>query len=187
MADNHTIARPYAQAVFEVAQAGNALEAFSESLAAAKAIMSDGRVEAFLGNPALKDTERLEFLQGLLASAVGEDSVFAGGSRQGTNFIKLLLEYDRVAVLPEIADHFEALKARTENSIDVTVRSATELSGEQKAEIVAALEKRFGRDVVLVTETDESLIGGAIIRAGDVVIDGSLQARLQGLANALVA
>ena len=187
MADNHTIARPYAQAVFEVAQAENALDEFSESLAAAKAIMSDGSVEAFLGNPALKDAERLEFLQGLFASVVGEDTVFAGGSRHGTNFLKLLLEYDRVAVLPEIADHFETLKARVENSIDVTVRSATELSEEQKNEIVAALEKRFGRDVALVTETDQNLIGGAVIRAGDVVIDGSLRARLEGLANALVA
>ena len=187
MADNHTIARPYAQAIFEVAQAGNSLDELSGSLAAAKAIMSDGRVGAFLRNPSLTDSQRLEFLQGLFASAVGEGSVFAGGSRQGTNFLKLLLEYDRVVVLPEIADHFETLKARVENSIDVTVRSATELSEAQKSDIVAALKKRFGREVVLETEIDENLIGGAVIRAGDVVIDGSLQARLQGLANALVA
>jgi len=187
MADSNTIARPYAQAVFEVAQAEDALARLSESLEAARAIMSDGRVEKFLGSPRLTDAERLEFLQGLFAKAVGPDSVFAGNSRHGENFLKLLIEYDRVAVLPEIADHFEVLKANVENSIDVTITAATPLSEKQQGEIVAALKKRFGRDVTLATKVDENLIGGAVIRAGDVVIDGSLRARLDGLANALVA
>ena len=187
MADNNTIARPYAQAVFEVAQENGALDELSTSLAAGKELLSDGRVDAFLSNPTLTDERRLEFLEGLFAAAAGEGSVFAGGSKHGENFLKLLLEYDRVNVLPEISDHFEALKAKIENSIDVTVTAPAPLSEAQKNEIVAALRKRFGRDVVLATEIDESLIGGALIRAGDVVIDGSLRSRLQGLANALVA
>lgn len=187
MADNNTIARPYAQAVFEVAQAENALDELSESLAAGKTLMEDGRVEAFLGNPSLTDAKRLDFLQGLFATAVGPDSVFAGKSRHGENFLKLLIEYGRVSVLPEISDHFEQFKQETENSIDVTVTAATALSDEQKQEITAALKKRFGREVTLAATVDENLIGGAVIRAGDVVIDGSLRARLEGLANALVA
>ena len=187
MADNNTIARPYAQAVFEVAQENGALDELSTSLAAGKALLEDGRVEAFLSNPALNDAQRLEFLEGLFATAVGADSVFAGKNAHGRNFLRLLLEYGRVSVLPEISDHFEVLKANVENSIDVTVTAAAPLSDAQQDEIVAALRKRFGRDVVLATKIDESLIGGAVIRAGDVVIDGSLRARLEGLANALVA
>ena len=187
MADNNTVARPYAQAVFDVAQAENALQAISDSLNAGKALLDDGQVEAFLARPSLDDAQRLEFLQGLFAKVAGDDSVFAGGSQHGTNFIRLLLENGRVAVLPEIAEHFDALKAGIENVIDVTVTSATAVTDAQLAEIVSALKERFGREVSVATEVDESLIGGAVIRAGDVVIDGSLRARLEGLANALVA
>ena len=116
-----------------------------------------------------------------------KDSVFAGSSEHGTNFIKLLLEYGRVDVLPEISDRFDALKAEVENTVDVTVTSATQLSDAQVSEIEEALKSRLGRDVNLSTEIDENLIGGAVIRAGDVVIDGSVRARLEGLSNALVA
>ena len=185
MADNITVARPYAQAVFEVAQEHGALDHMSQSLAAAKAMLEDGQVAGFLASPALSDDERLRFLQGLFSDAVGSDSVFAGNSKHGSNFIKLLLENGRVAVLPEIADRFEALKAEVENSVDATVTSATPLSAERKEEIAQALRARFGREVRIETEIDENLIGGAVIRAGDVVIDGSLRARLEGLANAL--
>ena len=110
MADNNTVARPYAQALFEVAQESGALTELSDSLAAAKALLEDGQVVEFLAAPAISDAERLTFLQGLFAEAVGKDSVFAGGSEHGTNFFRLLLENGRVAALPEIADQFEALK-----------------------------------------------------------------------------
>ncbi len=185
MADNNTVARPYARAAFEVAQESNALAELSESLAVARALMEDGQVAAFLSVPTLSDDQRLEFLQGLFAKAVGEGSVFAGGSLHGTNFIKLLLENDRVAVLPEIANHFEALKAKVENTVDAVITSAVPLSKEQQQAMAASLKKRLGREIKVTTEIDENLIGGAVIRAGDVVIDGSLRARLEGLANAL--
>ena len=113
--------------------------------------------------------------------------MFAGSSEHGTNFLKLLLEYGRVSVLPEISDHFETLKADVDNSVDVTITSATAMSAAQQDEMVAALKARFGREINLSTEIDETLIGGAVIRAGDVVIDGSLRSRLNGLANALTA
>ena len=185
MADNNTVARPYAQAAFEVAQESNALAELSESFAAARDLMSDGQVADFLGRPSLNDAQRLEFLTGLFAKAVGEGSVFAGGSEHGSNFLKLLLENRRVAVLPEIADHFDALKAKVENTVDAVVTSAAPLSKEQEQEITSSLKKRLGQEIRLSTEIDENLIGGAVIRAGDVVIDGSLRARLEGLANAL--
>ena len=185
MADNNTVARPYARAAFEVAQENDALAELSESFAAARAVLSDGQVAAFLAVPSLTDKERLSFLQDLFGKVVGEGSVFAGGSEHGTNFVKLLLENDRVGVLPEIADHFEALKARVENTVDAVITSATALSAEQETAIASSLKEKLGRDVRVTTEIDANLIGGAVIRAGDVVIDGSLRARLQGLANAL--
>ncbi len=185
MADNNTVARPYAQAVFEVAREQDALAELSESLAAAKVMLEDGQVAEFLAAPSLTDAERLKFLQDLFARAVGEGSVFAGGSKHGTNFLRLLLENGRVVALPEIAEQFDALRAKVENTVDAVITSAAPLSDAQQQEMAASLRERFGRDVNITTEIDENLIGGAVIRAGDVVIDGSLRARLDGLANAL--
>ena len=88
-------------------------------------------------------------------------------------------------MLPEIADQFEALKADVENTVDAVITSASPLSEAQQQEMAETLKKRLGRDVNVTTVIDENLIGGAVIRAGDVVIDGSLRARLDGLANAL--
>jgi len=183
MADNHTIARPYAQAVFELANESGALGDWSESLAIAGELLDDGRVVEYLSNPAFSDAQRLEFLTGLFGKAGA--TLLAGRDKRGGNFLRLLLEYGRIAVLPEISEHFEALKARVENTVDVTVTSASKLGAEQAQAISTALGKRLGRSIRLETEVDENLIGGAVIKAGDIVIDGSLRARLDGLANAL--
>jgi len=150
-------------------------------------VLADGRVAAFLSAPKLTDAERLEFLAGLFAAAGADATVFSGGDRRGTNFLKLLLEYDRIAVLPEISAHFDALKADVENTVDVLVTSAAPLSAAQQQSIASALKRRLGREVKLDTKIDENLIGGAVIRAGDVVIDGSLRSRLEALSNVLVA
>lgn len=184
MADNNTTARPYAQAVFELAHEAGELEAWSASLDVAGQLLADGQVVQYLGDPAFTDEQRLEFLTGLFAKA-GATSL-GGTDRRGTNFLKLLLEYGRIVVLPEISHHFEALKAETENLVEVLVTSASPISIEQQDTIATALRERLGRDVNLATEIDNTLIGGAVIRAGDVVIDGSLRARLDGLANALI-
>ena len=186
MADNHTIARPYAQAAFEFANESNGLAKWSEALGVARELLGDGQVAQFLGNPALTDDERLSFISDLFASAGSKPSILAGGNKHGTNFLKLLLEYRRVSVLPEIADHFDALRAEVENTIDVTVTSAAPLSVAQQKTIAKSLTDRLGREVNLETEINENLIGGAVIRAGDVVIDGSLRSRLEGLASALI-
>ena len=185
MADNNTVARPYAQAIFEVAQENGALEELSASLAVASELLGDGQVAAFLARPSLNDDERLKFLQDLFAKAAGKKSAFGGGSQHGTNLLKLLLENGRVAALPEIHQQFEALKAKVENKVEAVITAAAPLSAAQEKEIAGSLKERLGRDVMISTEIDENLIGGAVIRAGDVVIDGSLRARLEGLANAL--
>jgi F-type H+-transporting ATPase subunit delta len=184
MADNNTIARPYAQAVFDLANESGDLATWSEALDVASQFMADGQVAEYLGDPAFDNGQRLEFLTGLFDKAGA--SVLGGKDKKGTNFLKLLLEYRRVAVLPEIAEHFEALKAVVENVVEVTVTSATEISKKQQDTISKALRERLGRDVNIETQVDENLIGGAVIRAGDVVIDGSLRARLEGLATALI-
>ena len=183
MADHNTIARPSAQAAFDVAREAGELSQWANSLEIAAQLFEDGRVAKFLSNPTLDDAKRLEFLHGLFGKA--RAATFAGGDKRGTNFLKLLIEYDRVAVLPEVAAHFDKLKDEIENAVDVTVASATPLSSAQQSAITKALTARLGRTVNLTTEINESLIGGAVIRAGDVVIDGSLRARLEGLGHAL--
>ncbi len=183
MADNNTIARPYAQAVFELANESGDLATWSEALDVASQLMADGQAAEYLGDPAFNNEQRLEFLTGLFAKAGA--GVLGGKDKKGSNFLKLLLEYRRVAVIPEIAEHFEALKAEVENIVEVTVTSATAISKKQQDTISKALRERLGRQVNIETEIDENLIGGAVIRAGDVVIDGSLRARLEGLATAL--
>jgi F-type H+-transporting ATPase subunit delta len=184
MADNITIARPYARALFELANDAGTLGPWSESLTVAGQLLADKALVEYLGNPEFNDEQRLDFLTGLFAKAGA--NIFAGDDKHGTNFVKLLLENGRTAVLPEISTHFEVLKAKVENSVDATVTSATKLSDKQVDEIATALKARLGRDVRIETEIDENLIGGAVIRAGDVVIDGSLRARLEGLATALI-
>ncbi len=187
MADKNTIARPYAQAVFDLAKDADALDKWANALEVARSLLADGSVAKFLSAPKMSDAKRLDFLAGLIASAGDKTSVLGGGDKKGTNFLKLLLEYGRIAVLPEIAMHFAALKAEIENTVDVTVTSAAPLRGAQQQAIVNALRERLGSNVKLSTEVNEKLIGGAVIRAGDVVIDGSLRARLDKLSNALIA
>lgn len=184
MAEDNTIARPYAEAAFDVAREDGVLADWSDSLNVAGQLFASGELADYLANPALSEGKQLEFLTGLFAKAGAP--AFSGDNAKGRNFLKLLIENDRTAVLPEIALHFEALKDAVENTIDVTVRSAAPLSEADRKQYITALEKRFGRKVELSTEIDESLIGGAVIRAGDVVIDGSLRARLDGLRNALI-
>ena len=119
MADKNTIARPYAQAAFELANEAGDLAAWSESLDVARALLADGQVVTYLGDPAFSNEQRLEFLTGLFAKAKARK--ISGKDEQGTNFLKLLLEYGRIGVLPEIAAHFEDLRAQIENIVDVTV------------------------------------------------------------------
>lgn len=183
MADNNTVARPYAQALFEIADGAGMLAEWSESLAIAGQLLAETSLVQYLGNPEFSDEQRLTFLTGLFDKA--GNKLLGGSDKKGSNFIKLLLENGRVAVLPEISEHFEILKAQIENSVDAVVTSAVALSKDQEQNIASSLTKRLGRDVRVTTEIDATLIGGAVIRAGDVVIDGSLRARLEGLANAL--
>jgi F-type H+-transporting ATPase subunit delta len=169
MADSSTVARPYAKALFDLASAAGNLPAWSAALGAAAAVVGDTSAKRALANPALDDSRRAD-----LVGSVGK------------SLLGLLAENDRLTALPEIAAQFDALKAQAENKVKVTVTSAVSVDDALAAQIKRALEHKLGRAVELTLEVDAALIGGAIIRADDMVIDGSVRARLQRLTDALV-
>ena len=175
MADIATIARPYARAAFEHAHAAGQLAPWGDLLARAGAAVEDERVAALIGNPHVQRAELVALL-GEVAGAADERS---------RNFIQLLADNGRLAALPQVAAQFAALRAEVENTVDVTVTSALPLTAEQSEKLVQALSRRLRRTVRLSATVDPSLIGGAVVRAGDFVIDGSLRGRVERLANTM--
>lgn len=185
MADNNTIARPYAQAIFDIARDTGTMESWAEGLVIAKKILQDSQLNDFLSKPSLSPEKKLKFISELFSEITDETMIFSGNDDRGNNLIKLLIENSRVSVLPEISEHFNLLKSELENSVNVIVSSAVPLSEDQKLALEDVLKKRFDSDIFLQTEIDETLVGGAVIRTGDVVIDGSLRASLSGLSNVI--
>jgi F-type H+-transporting ATPase subunit delta len=176
MAEKATIARPYARAAFDHARAHGALAAWSGMLAAAAQVASDPRVASLLSSPQVRPAR----LVGLVAEA-------AAAQGPARNFLELLAENRRLGLLPEIAAQFETLRTEAEKVADVEVVSAMDLDAAQQARLEKALRARLGREVRLHTRTDASLIGGAVVRAGDLVMDGSLKGRLERLASEMNA
>jgi F-type H+-transporting ATPase subunit delta len=168
-----TLARPYARAAFSMAQDENGLAGWSGALGFAAQVAVDPRAASLLLNPQLSHAEAVSLLS------------IDGAGESFSRFLALLAENRRLAQLPEIAGLYEELKAEAERVIKATVTSATELPAGELDTIRAALKKRFGREVELGTAIDASLIGGAVIDAGDVVIDGSLKGKLSRLQAAL--
>ena len=184
MADDSTIARPYAKALFDLASAGQKLGLWSEALNAAATVLAEPSAKRVLANPALDDERRAEFVR---AVSVGIKGAEVFETAEGKGLLALLAENDRLTVLPEIAAQFDALKAQAENKVKVRFISATAVDAALAEQVTQALKKRLGRDVELTLEVDESLIGGAIVRAEDMVIDGSVRARLEQLAHQLMS
>lgn len=183
MADNITLARPYAQAIFEIASASDSLADWSAALAAAGMAVEDPALAELVDDPRLTPDQLLELLQSVLAAIPDAAPLAAEGD--GTNLLKLLIENDRLTALPEISARFDALKYEAENAVDVTIVAATAIDSEQQARIVSALGERLGRKINATTDVDPDLIGGAVIRAGDFVIDGSVRAQLTRLSATL--
>ena len=183
MADASPIARPYATALFDLAHGERKLGAWSAALAAAAAVVGDAGAKRALANPGFDDGARAG-LVGSVASAVKGGELLA--TPAGTNFLRIIAENGRLAVLPEIAAQFDALKAEAENKVKVTVTAATQVDGGIAEQIKKSLEKKLGRAVELTLAVDASLIGGAIIQADDLVIDGSVRTRLQRLTEKIV-
>lgn len=175
MADFSTIARPYAKAVFELARDSGKFDAWSNRLEYWSALVAHPDMASRLEAPGFTNQDRASMLEKM-------DDQMDDESR---GFIRLLAENNRLGVMGDIRDNFETLRAEEEGEIEATVTTAFELSDAQRSNIVAALGKRLNRKVRLVETVDSTLIGGAIIRAGDLVIDGSLQGRVNNMANAV--
>jgi F-type H+-transporting ATPase subunit delta len=173
MAERTTIARPYARAAFAYAQAHDGLARWSNLLAKAALVVADSQVAKLLGNPHVRSAD----LVSLIGDACGADL-----DDHGRNFLATLANNRRLAILPQIAELYEELRAEVENVADVEITSAVALDDTQRTRLSKALEKRLRRSVRLHCAVDPSLIGGAVVRSGDMVIDGSVKARLERLA-----
>ena len=176
MAEAATIARPYARAAFEFARDSKVLAAWSEALRTAAALSQDPRVAELLSSPNVSVNQIVGFFDGLGAAA---------GDLHWQNIVRLLATNKRMRLLPEICTAYEGLKAVHENEVDVEVCSAVALSDDERRRLAESLKKRLRRDVRITTAIDPSLLGGAVIRAGDLVIDGSVKGRLRRLATDL--
>jgi F-type H+-transporting ATPase subunit delta len=177
MAEKNTIARPYAEAAFEIAHATGALKPWSEMLQALARVAADPDMEKLIDNPEVEDAVVVGLFTELCGPVLTD---------KGADFVRVLAENERLGVLPEIAALFDLRRAEAEKTIEAVVTSAFPLSDARLQEIASALAKRLGREVTLKTNVDESMIGGAVVRAGDVVIDASVTSQLQKLATRML-
>lgn len=176
MAELRTLARPYAQAVFELACGDDSLAAWSGRLDLVRQVVAHEDMQVLIDSP---EVER-STLSELIIEACGE-----GLDESAGNLVRLLGERRRLRIVPDLVAEFERLRAEKERTIEVQVRSAVELPDQRRQAIANALTKRLDRDVRLHCEIDPELIGGAVIHADDLVIDGSVRSQLQQLAHAL--
>lgn len=175
MAESLTIARPYAEAAFQIARDTQALPSWSDALARLAVVAGTEAARELIGNPRLT-VEQVATLCADVAGSVTE---------QQKNFVRLLADNDRIAVLPEVARLFEGLRNEFEGVLEAQVSSAFPLNDEQVADIVGTLEKKYGRSVKVSVNVDADLIGGVSIRIGDEVMDASVRGKLAQLADAL--
>jgi F-type H+-transporting ATPase subunit delta len=178
MSELSTLARPYAEAVFRLAKEAGDLAAWSERLALIAAIAADARVDRLIGDPTVPAERIAELIISVAGDALGE---------KGQNFVKLLAANGRLGLIAEIVVQFERLKAEDEGVLEARIVSALPLTEAQIAALTEALKARFERRVNVTVAVDESLIGGAVIAIGDKVIDGSVKGRLERMASTLQA
>lgn len=178
MAEASTLARPYAQAIFNLANADNTLKAWSDKLALLKEVAADASMIEIFSNPDIPSEQVISLFADICKDALDE---------QGTNFLKVAAENGRLEFIPQIAESFEAMRAEAEGIIEAQVISAYAVNATQKKSIAEALKKKLGREVTITTKTDKSLLGGVIIRAGDIVIDGSVKSQLEKITHSLLS
>lgn len=175
MAESLTIARPYAEAAFKLARELNALPSWSEALGRLAVVAGTEVARELVGNPRLTTDQ----VAGLIADSAGRLSA------EQVNFVRVLAGNERLTVLPEIADAFEALRNAHEGVVDAQVSSAYPLADDQLAEIVATLEQKYASKVKATVHVEPDLIGGVSIRIGDEVIDASVRGKLAQMASAM--
>ena len=173
MAELITIARPYAQAAFSLATETNALPVWAEMLKLASAVVTDLKVHEALDNPRLSAGDK----EALFLSICGDRL-----NAEGRNFVRVLVQSDRIGLLPEIRRIFDTLKDDADGVARAHIASAFPVTDSELATLKAALEKRFGKKIETSVAVDPELIGGATIVVGDTVIDGSVRGELQAMA-----
>jgi F-type H+-transporting ATPase subunit delta len=178
MSEQITIARPYAEAAFSLAREQKALPRWSQMLGLLSNVASDPRVHIALDNPTLDHAAKEELLLSLCGDALDDE---------GRSFVRVLLESDRIAVLPDIKSLFDTLKDGAEGVARAQIVSAFPVDDAQLGALKAALEKRFGRKIEATVSVDPQLIGGARITVGDTVIDASVRGELQAMSSQLRA
>lgn len=175
MAELNTVARPYTKAVFEFARDAGTIDAWSTSLHDAAQVASDDVMKSILGNPALTSEQKADAVITVLADL----------DESGKNFIGLLAENHRLALIPEISAQFEQLKANQQSNVEVDVTTAYELDEQQQQKLTQALSAKLGRVVTITSTVDKSILGGLVIRTQNLVIDGSVRAKIAKLAEVL--
>lgn len=176
MLENSTIARPYATAVFELAQETGQVEEWSDALGLLGLLVADKTMRRLITNPKVSRQQ----LQDLVFDVCGD-----GLSDLGRNLVRILLQAERLQYSPYIKDLYEQMRAAAEGKVEVEVVTAYSLDSRQQDSIAGTISERLGKQVNISTSVDESLIGGAVIRAGDSIIDASLRGRLTELRNEL--
>jgi len=176
MAELSTLARPYAKAAFEYALDKNGLDQWSSQLATVAAVAADEGMNVVLSNPSLTAAQQAQTLSDVCGDAV---------SAEVRNFIGILASNKRLALLPEISALFAQYKANQEKTVDVEVVSAFDLADSARDRLAEVLGRKLERQVNVRTSTDSNLLGGVLIRAGDLVIDGSVRGKLDKLAEAM--
>ena len=180
MAEPVTVARPYAEAVFKLACEGNAtgtLAAWSDALADINGVVTDARVQACISDPKVS-TQQLE---GLVLGVMGDKLM--GDAR---NFVQVLVQNNRLHLMPLIRAHYESLKREKEGVLEARIISALPMSDQQVKQLVTQLEAKYQRKVTAQVDTDASLIGGVKIVIGDKVIDATVRGKLDAMAAALI-
>jgi F-type H+-transporting ATPase subunit delta len=176
MAEILTIARPYAQAAFQFADSHHTLKEWSGMLEFLAVVAADTEMIELIENPRMMESQLAELFISIGADRLDDNC---------HNFIRLLAENRRLKLLPEIAALFEIQRREAERTIRAELITAFPATEAQQASVTAALKQRLGRDIELECKTDAALLGGAIIRAGDLVIDGSVRGKLERLSNSL--
>ncbi|OWL88641.1 F0F1 ATP synthase subunit delta [Halopseudomonas aestusnigri] len=176
MAELITLARPYAKAAFERAKAQQALAEWAEMLNAAGQVAADEATRQLLTDPGLAEQKKADVILDCTGKSVSEEQ---------RNFLTILADNRRLALLPEIATLFNSFRADLERTIDINVCSAFELTAEQQQKLSEALSRKLDRNVQIEAAVDKSLIGGLVVRTGDLVIDASVRGKLTKLAESL--
>lgn len=173
-----TLARPYAKAAFELAHASTSYDQWSEQLAVLSSVASHDDIQPLFTSPKFTREEKANaFLK------VCEGKV----SDQAANLVRALAENDRLALLPTVAELFDQLSDDAQNKIEVTIKTAHAIDGEQQSSLESALKAKLGKDINVTYDVDASLIGGVVIHAGDQVIDGSVKNRITQLSTGLLS